>query len=449
MSFMVPGAINETDWRDRSLATVARWCGVSLALHLVATQLPERFEFGAKLEPNNEPTMQELTVELTKANAPAEPTPSEIRAEPQPASEMPKASPLRSESAKSAVVAAEPREKADEATAAATAASDEAAGGAKTADTAPSEAGADGATAADIAASKAEPGASGPFADLEPSRPGERLMFDPFRANRAQSSGGIRLLIDFSRLRRHPLGVAASELLARVDPSALLGSTGLDPIRDTERLFIHAPSFRDWSGLVMMIQHRIATAGLRARLDQRIERATKNPDRGALFVVTPKPGLLIAAPETAAPSAEEMTTLVALPSSPPPSFVWAHFETPWRVFSATPLSIPRSLRWAEVLIGPDAGGGMVLRFEAEVEDERSASVEAVRLVAAISDGFDLLAGSEIGPERKSERAPNIEFQTRGPTIVGTWRFSAAQVAALAENMPSRPSEETPPPSTNP
>jgi hypothetical protein len=461
---MVLGAIDELDWRGRSksLSWFVRWIALSLALHLPLTPLLGLLGIVLALGPPPDdapppPPLTEIPVEIlpqTEETAPP-PAPPEPMSEPEAAATAPAVKPPKPPKKEPlAMDAGVPIDAATEdaaSDAGLDAASDAAPDGGLADAQAPDGGLADAgprATDAGIAASDAgtEPADGGKKAAASPlAVAGGRGVVDP--------NANVRLLIDSQRLRGHPLGPRVGKLLAGVHQwRDFFGPTGIDPVRDIDRIFVTGPQLRDSSGVVALIQHRIPKAKLRAALDALVARdpegewldggtpvAKARADRADRYFVTPSASLLIVTPESALRSARRIGPQMRLPTSPPPEVVTAHVETPWRAFIGTPLNVPRTLRWANAHVTPDPSGGATVRFVAEDADEATAQSNARLLERSISDGLQLLANATnlfalLFGDKSKKLVETIEFHAEGERIVGTLTFTEAQVVEIVDRV---------------
>lgn len=272
---------------------------------------------------------------------------------------------------------------------------------------------------------------------------GARGVVDP--------NANIRVLIDTQRLRGHALGARIGSMLGSVYQwRDFFGPTGIDPVRDTDRIFITGPALRDSSAVVALIQHRLEPARLRAAIDLLVQRdrtghwfdggvpvAKARADRADRFFVLPAPNLLVVTPESALKSALRLGPRTRLPQIPAPEIVTAHVQTPWRAFIGTGLSIPRSLAWAEARVIANAGGGATIRFLAEDESAETAQQSAARLEQAVGEGLDLLANATnlfgfLFGAKTPRLAESISFQAQGKQVVGVLIFNESQVLRILD-----------------
>lgn len=392
---MTIGTIDVTNWRGPAKARSLAWIALSLSLHLL---LMLRSWFAPA-------PVVERTLAAVSRLPPASEIPVELGPEPSVSNELPPRSERTTQPLAPSQTVPVAEKLAGRAGRVAPATS--ASGSAQHAAPVPSS-------------SVSSEGSS--FTDLEPSRSGDRLMFDPFRALRGRSSGGIRALIDTPRLHDDSLGALVTALVTRMDASHVLGRTGIDPRRETRRIFIQARALDDADGVVILVQHRLEREALRARLAEAEETLRAGGER---FLLMPTPSIVLIAPQSIASAAEGLAALVALPSSTPPAVAWVHVETPGRALAGTPLSVPQGLRWLEVRIAPDAEGGLMAQLQGEVEDEQSSTLAARELAAGLATAL-----------RDTDDLPALAFRATGAMVVVTCHLSAAEVAQLTERVAS-------------
>lgn len=272
---------------------------------------------------------------------------------------------------------------------------------------------------------------------------GARGVVDP--------NANIKVLIDTERLRNHPLGARIGKLLGSVYQwRDFFGPTGIDPVRDIDRIFITGPQLRDSSGVVALIQHSLAPERLKAAIDLLVQRDRKGSwldggvpiakaraDRADRYFVMPASNLLVVTPESALKSAERLGPNTSLPRIPPPDVVTAHVQTPWRALIGTGLAIPRSLAWAEARVTPESGGGATVSFLAEDEDDAQATLSAAEVERAIRDGLDLLARatnifSLLFGGKTPRLVESVSFRAEGKRVIGTLTFTEGQVTRILD-----------------
>lgn len=465
---MSPHVAARAEWRGRpvSLTGLVRCLVISLLLHVPLTPLAGLLGLAMLFLPAKDdeappdlPPITEIPIELmpfTEAPAPApEPAPPEP-AEPTEAAAVivPDEPPPRKKPPKPVVVDAGAPEDAgvdapgdagvDDAGPEDAAAPD--AGAPDSADAGIADAGAplgDAGIAAADAGSDAGTDAGTPERQPLAVR-GARGVVDP--------NANVNVLIDSRRLRQHALGPRIGTLLASVHQwRDFFGPTGIDPVRDIDRIFITGPQLRDSSGVVAVIQHRIAQARLHAALDALVRRdpegawldggttvAKARADRSDRYFVKVSPNLLVVTPESALKSARRLSPKNLVIESPAPEVVTAHVKTPWRVFIGTPFSIPKSLRWAEAHVSPDPAGGAIVRIVAEDADPETAAATAQYIERSIREGLDFLASASsivsliFGGKTTSKLVQTVEFRSEGSRVIGVLTFTEAQVVDLLE-----------------
>lgn len=450
---MSANAAARGEWRGggRSLSWLVRWIGISLLLHAPFTPLAGLIGLALLLAPQDDapdlPPITEIPLEIlpdTETSvaepAPAAPAPTEAAASApaEPAKEA--AKPIVQDAG--APLDAGP----DASRARADAGLDAGVPDAEAPDAALADAAAKDADASAADAGREASDAGDAGVERRPlAVSGARGVVDP--------NANVKVLIDSQRLRGHPLGPRIGKLLGSIGQwRDFFGPTGIDPVKDIDRIFITGPQLRDSSGVVALIRHRIPEARLKEALNALVSRdpegqwlegkvptAKARADRAQRYFVLPSANLLVVTPESALKSAQRIGPRSTLPSSPPPEIVTAHVQTPWRVFLGTPISVPKSLRWAEAHVTPQEDGGAVVRLVAEDEDAATAAVTARQLERGISDGLEFLANATnifalIFGGNSKKLVQKIEFRTEGNTVVGVLTFTEAQVVEILDRV---------------
>jgi hypothetical protein len=299
------------------------------------------------------------------------------------------------------------------------------------------------------------PGAGAPIADPVSMSGGARKVVDP--------NANVRLIVDTEKLRSHPLGPRVGSLLSRVHQwRDFMGPTGVDPVRDIDRILIVGPQLRRTGDVVAVIQHSLGRARMRAAIDGLVTRdasggawleadvpvARASADRAERYFVLPSERIVVVTPKSALEAAKAMTTALKIPSLPGNQVATAYIATPHRAFIGMPLRVPESIRWARARVTPVEGGGVRVDIEAEDESAERAGVSAAALERDILQATQLdlgVLGMILGtrPQRFLEK---IAFRSEGKRILGELLLTQKQLSSIFELaemlfVPARPRQE--------
>lgn len=262
----------------------------------------------------------------------------------------------------------------------------------------------------------------------------------------ADANANVRLIINSEAIRSHALGARIGALLASVYQwRDFFGPTGIDPVRDIDRLLIAGPQLRDSSGVVVVLQHNTSEQRMHQAVDALVKRdpqgkwltgkvptAVARADRAERYFVFPGPHLIVVAPPSAAQSALALGPKVKIKPPKDGEAMSAYVVTPWRVFIGMPFGVPKSIKWVLVRIVPRSDGGLEADLEAEDESEDTAARDAkyvedqLNNVAHINLGFlSVLLG-----KKSSNFIERVSFTSEGKTIHGTLSADAGQVSML-------------------
>lgn len=261
----------------------------------------------------------------------------------------------------------------------------------------------------------------------------------------ADSNANVSAIIYTENIRSHSLGPRIGRILSSLYQwRDFFGPTGLDPIRDIDRILIAGPQFRDSSNIVVVLHHHIPKATLRAALDQLVKRdpegawlpaevpvARARADRAARYFVLPNDHLVIVAPQSALSDALSKKKNVSLRAAGPNRVMVARLVLPWRAFEGMPFRIPHSIQWVNVTLETLPRGRVMLKLEAEEGSEASAVDTAAlmdRSVASIASVDLGVFGAFLG-QRQHRFLESSHFEAKGKKIVGTILATDAQVSA--------------------
>lgn len=259
----------------------------------------------------------------------------------------------------------------------------------------------------------------------------------------ADPNANVRLKVDVEKLRAHPLAPRVGAILKNVYQwRDFFGPTGLDPVRDIDRMIVWGPQFRDSSEVGAVIQHNVGAARMHAAIDALVERdaehgawlpdagvpiARAQADRASRYFVLTTPRLVVVVPETAVKSVQGVKS--PLPPLPDGEVAWAYLATPWRALRGLPLQVPQSIKWVRLTVVALVHGGVHIALEGEDESAELAADHAPvleRQLVAITQ-LDLgILGAILGarPQRFVER---ISLRAEGARLVGEADLTNAQL----------------------
>lgn len=313
-----------------------------------------------------------------------------------------------------------------------------------TRDSGPSDAG-----ATPLAAADAGPVDAGPVGVPDAGDAGAGVG-DPFAV-----AGGARTVVDSNanvsvnisteKLRGHKLGPSVGALLAGVYQwRDFFGPTGIDPVRDTDAIWIWGPQFRRSADVAAIVQHRLGAQRMRAALDRLVHSdadgswadagvpvALAHADGAPRAFVMPSPTIVVLSTEALRPSAQRLK-LKALPALPGATVALARIKTPWRAFKGLNFRVPHSIAWAKVAVEPTADGGASIEIEAADESADAAREHASDLGSAITAAtqLDLGVWGDLIGRRVTRFVQSVSFDARGSHIHGRITLSEQQVVMI-------------------
>jgi hypothetical protein len=329
---------------------------------------------------------------------------------------------------------------------------------------APGDAAAEDATAGDAEAADAGDGGGGP-------RISNPIALAGAAGAIVDANAPVSIAVYMQNIRRHPLGAKVGQILGRVYQwRDFFGPTGLDPVRDIDRMLIAGPEFNDSSRVVAVIRYTVPDATMKAAVDRivkarpgakwlegKVPVATATADRAPRLFVMPVSHVMVVAPPSAKKSALSLPRTLSRQRDPFPGpkgdeVMVAYVVAPWAAFARArvPVKVPQSIKSASFVLTPTEQGGLMVKVEAEDESPEAAQQHAEELTQAVR------AATRIG--RGFLKIPvidRIKFWAEGKLIRGEAVATPDQVAlalAFVEPMvtpPETESERLPPVSSAP
>jgi hypothetical protein len=270
---------------------------------------------------------------------------------------------------------------------------------------------------------------------------GDKRVVDP--------NANVQVLIHTDRVRQHPLGSRIGPLLKNVYQwRDFFGPTAIDPVRDIDRMLIVGSQLRDSRDVVAILQFNVPQERVRAAVDALVTRdpeggwldagvpvAKAHADRGERLFVFPSPQVLVVTPPSAQASAERLPRKFRLPTPKGDEIALAKLATPWRAFMGLPVTIPKSIRSAELRLSPRSDGGVVIDILAHDETEPLAKADAEALTAAVAAATSLnlgMFGAVLFGSSQKKFIEKGSFEADGSDIRGEIVLTRAQVETVLE-----------------
>lgn len=285
---------------------------------------------------------------------------------------------------------------------------------------------------------------AGPFADP--------VALSGAAGELADSNAHVRVLIDNGVIRQHPLGRQVGALLARTPQwRDFFGPTGVDPVRDVDRVLIAGPQLRDSSNVVAVVEHRLADAAIQAALTHLVERdgrwlrrepplALARADRAERVFAAPRSGIVAVAPPSAEKSVRQLGPKLNFGPRAPGVAVQAFIDRPSRPARALGLRIPDSFEWlrAEVLPLPDGGVRVkLLMQDGSAEEARKHARELQKSLRAAVDsvlgGLPLLGGlNQLLGGTAHKPVERIDFFAEKDQVQGLIEMTGPQLKTVTD-----------------
>jgi hypothetical protein len=299
------------------------------------------------------------------------------------------------------------------------------------------DAGADALAASDAGAGDA---GVGPGKDI-----GDPVALSGSAGRVADANANVRLIIYNQNIRSHALGARMGKMLRSIGQwRDFFGPTGLDPIRDIDRMLIAGPQLRDSSEVMVVLKYNVSEQRVRQAIDVLVKRdpngawidgkvpaARARADRADRIFVMPRPGLLVVTPPSALANVLKVASKIEFAPPKGREALTAYVVTPWRVFMGLPFQFPRSLKWARLQVTPTSGGGVEATFRALDESEEMAKRNAHYLHNTVGTATKLnlgVLGALLGKSQHSF-LEKVEFRAEKDEISGIITATPGQVAS--------------------
>jgi hypothetical protein len=255
----------------------------------------------------------------------------------------------------------------------------------------------------------------------------------------ADPNAYVQLLVHNDRVRQHPLGASIGPLLRNVYQwRDFFGPTGIDPIKDIDRMLIVGSQLRDSRDVVAILQFNLPQQTVHDAVDLLVKRdpegswsdagvpvAKAHADRGERAFVFPAPQVLVVTPPASEAAAKRLGSKFRLVPPKSGEIALAKLATPWRAFRGSGLSIPQTISSAEIRLSPLPEGGVVIDLLAHSESDEQALADAKAIKSAIDTALSnpLLWAMTGGKKLISK----MSFEADGPKIRGEIALTRHQI----------------------
>lgn len=298
----------------------------------------------------------------------------------------------------------------------------------------------------------ATPESEAPVAPTETKEFGDPVALAGEAGQIADSNANVRLFLFNDVVRDHPLGDRVGQLLRRTPQwRDFFGPSGIDPVRDIDRVLIAGPQLRNSSQVVAVVQHALGKERIEAAFNVLVSRkgdwidrdklvARARADRADRIFAAPNERVVVVAPPNMEGQVRALGEKTGFPPSAGDVAVTAYVVTPANVAKGTGIQIPKTIKWARFDLRPLADGGAVLKILAEDIDEEHARNHATlfqTLIEQVSTmdprqmgGLGALA-SMLGVQ-KQKFIESVEFSSEKERIHGTLRVTKNQLLFAAD-----------------
>lgn len=293
---------------------------------------------------------------------------------------------------------------------------------------------------------------------VEPNAPGPTQEFgDPVAlagdaGQIADSNANVRLVLFNDVVREHPLGLRVGELLERTPQwRDFFGPSGIDPVRDIDRVLIAGPQLRNSSQVVAVVQHglgkdriRSAFENLVARKGQWIDQesllAKARADRADRIFAAPNDRVVVVAPPNMQAQVAGLSPETSFPASAKDVAVTAYIIKPSNVTRGIGIQLPETIKWARFDVRPLASGGAIIKVLAEDVDAEHAENHSLFFQTIIEQAATmdprrmggLGAVASFFGVKKQRFIERVEFKNDAERILGTVELTKDQLTLVAD-----------------
>ena len=211
----------------------------------------------------------------------------------------------------------------------------------------------------------------------------------------------VSLLVNPVRFRSHPLAIQFAPSLTKLQNwRNFFGNTDLDPIRDTDRILIAGPQFRDTSRVVAVVQYNVTQQRVRTAVDAVVRQsgdrgrwekravpvAKAHVDGAERYFVMPSPKILVVVPPD---GLDQAVGLKARFPEGAQEAVVLFLKYPANALRGMPLRLPTSVEWMRFSLTMNPAGGADGRLEAKDRDAETAAKNAPLLTDMVNKAVEV------------------------------------------------------------
>jgi hypothetical protein len=249
----------------------------------------------------------------------------------------------------------------------------------------------------------------------------------------------VSVLLVTENMRGHAAAAELGPALVNIKQwKSFFGPTTIDPIRDTDRILLAGPQFRDTSKVSAVIKFRLSEPKLREAIDD-LRRASDPPgewvnespptakihaDGADRYIVLGGGGVGMMVPEGALEQAKRGVTF---PPARPGEVLVFFLRHPARALRGLPFTLPPSLASLRLGVNLRPDGGADVFIDALDKDAASAGTSARDLTR----GFEAASVREVPLLGRVRLFDPIEFHAEGEHVKATARINAAQTREMA------------------
>ncbi len=213
----------------------------------------------------------------------------------------------------------------------------------------------------------------------------------------------VRVLVFNDRLRDHKLAPKIDQILANIRQwRDFFGPSGINPVKDLDRILIAGPQLRDSSKLVVVVQHHVEKDRMRGAVaalvkgppagrwidDAPFPAALAHADRAERIVALPDANVAIIAPKTTQKQVLSIKPGLVFPDSLGQEIVTAYVKEPWR-YAGRLFRVPKTIAWIRVAVFEGADGGAIVRLLAEDASPELAKKHARQLTRDVNRATEI------------------------------------------------------------
>lgn len=249
----------------------------------------------------------------------------------------------------------------------------------------------------------------------------------------------VSIVLAMDSIRTHPSGHELGPVFAVLPiwKHFFVGS-GVDPVKDLDRILVAGPQFRDSSKVVAAVKLKMSDEKLKDVLEGIRSRATPagtwESDRvmlatvdGTLRVfVMQGNGMLLVVPDSLGDTARSLKN-AGFPNTKGEAIV-IFLKSPGKALRGLPFTIPGSLKWVRLAATLAADGSATVRIDC-LDESTDAAAKSAELLTA---GLEAATTSEVPVLGKVRMIDEIDFKAVGDHVQATIKLNPAQTRELAK-----------------